>query len=184
MTAPDYFPFLLLPWAVSSHVLLHGTEWCVKYLHHTTLSICLYATPGFYGLPCRFYFFAVPLSFWQSQFPLDLCHAISSMVFYCSLLLLQAVSPEPVSTRFCLILWPNSCFQVTNVSYFFLVLAYSPAHSINPFGEGGGVPCYFSFLCSTWAKSEIKESLHRRLRSDGALVFLNAGTVECRCHCV
>lgn len=99
-------------------------EWCVKYLHHTSLSICLHVTLGFYCLPCRFYSSAVPLSFWQSQLPLKLCHALYPTLFYGSLLLPQAVCFLE-ATRVCLTLWPDrpgSYFQVTSVGYF---LGYS-----------------------------------------------------------
>lgn len=43
---------------------------------------------GFYCLPCRFYFSAVPLSFWRSRSPLGPCATIYSMVFCGGLLLL------------------------------------------------------------------------------------------------
>lgn len=86
---------------------------------------------GLYCLPCRFYVFAVPLSFWQSP-------SLTCYLSHCLLWLLLLLE----TTGLCLRLRPDNCFYVTTVGYFSLVLGYSPALFIGPFG---GIP-YFSFV--------------------------------------
>lgn len=97
---------------------------CEVFVPHHPVNLSLCHSWGFYV-------FAVPLSFWQS--PSLICYLSHCLLWL--LLLLE-------TTGLCLRLRPDNCFYVTTVGYFSLVLGYSPALFISPFG---GIP-YFSFV--------------------------------------